>query len=370
MRYAAGGVHIREGRLVLLYLFDIGELVDLASISALIGGPTTAARLSPKPATPASVQYDKPPVSFDGAALGVGRIDDFTVRCRVYDYGVLSIALSRPLTGDWGDLVAVGQRVIENTDLEQRTSALCRTIVQRLQSAVSGRRETQLSEDYVVFMVHALDESQSAEALLASRGADIATMLRGERQPLSAQERDTVLRHHVSYLVDDLVVPTWNAAFVYDTPAGAAAALDIIEFANSQLLQFRYYDERLDRELATIYATLQRPRWYDQWIGSRYRKAAQQVHALFVDVTEVTDRTVNALKFTGDVYAARLFGLVADRFGLGTWKANVEGKLRTLDSIYRFAVEQSSMARGQLLELLVVLILVFELGMLLAGLIG
>jgi len=93
------------------------------------------------------------------------------------------------------------------------------------------------------------------------------------------------------------------------------------------------------------------------------------VHALFIDVTDVTDRTVNALKFTGDVYAARLFSLVAERFGLATWKANVEGKLRTLDAIYRFAVEQSSMARGQLLELMVVLILVFELGMLLAGLI-
>jgi len=75
----------------------------------------------------------------------------------------------------------------------------------------------------------------------------------------------------------------------------------------------------------------------------------------------VTDRTKNGLKLTGDVYAARLFTLASDRLGLGAWKGDVESKLKTLDDIYRFAVEQSSMSRGQLLELAVVLILVFEL---------
>ena len=73
----------------------------------------------------------------------------------------------------------------------------------------------------------------------------------------------------MSYLADDLVVPSWNAAFVYDTPIGAQAALEILEFANSQLLEFRYYDQRLDRELAAIYSQLQRPRRYDHWVGSR-----------------------------------------------------------------------------------------------------
>jgi hypothetical protein len=52
---------------------------------------------------------------------------------------------------------------------------------------------------------------------------------------------------------------------------------------------------------------------------------------------------------------------------LSTWKADIEGKLKTLDDIYRFAVEQRSMARGQLLELTIVLILVFELVLVFLG---
>ena len=115
-------------------------------------------------------------------------------------------------------------------------------------------------------------------------------LLRAEREPLSRQERDEVLRHRISYLEHDLVVPTWNAAFVYDTEGGAAAALEIFEFANSQLLEFRYYDDLLARELARIYTELQAPAWFKGWGGRRYTRAAQQVHALFIDVNELTDR--------------------------------------------------------------------------------
>ena len=45
----------------------------------------------------------------------------------------------------------------------------------------------------------------------------------------------------------------------------------------------------------------------------------------------------------------------------------MQEKLRTLADIYRFAVEQASMARGEFLEITVVLILVLELVLLLAG---
>ena len=158
------------------------------------------------------------------------------------------------------------------------------------------------------------------------------------------------------------MIPTWNAAFVYDTPAGTQAAVEIAEFANSQLLQFRYYDELLDNALASIYAKMQKEaRWYDALLGRHYASAARQVHALFIDVNELTDRTENALKIVGDVYAARLFALVGARLDLDRWKTNVSEKLKTLDDIYRFSVEHLGMVRGELLEMTIVAILVFEL---------
>lgn len=84
-------------------------------------------------------------------------------------------------------------------------------------------------------------------------------------------------------------------------------------------------------------------------------------------MNELTDKTENAWKIAGDVYAARLFTLIASRLGLDHWKGNVREKLKTLDDIYRFAVEQTGMARGELLELAIVAILVFELILFFAG---
>ena len=365
----AGGAipSISAGQIIAFYLFDVAERIDLELVPALVSGPAVAARLAPKPATPPYVQYEKPPISFDGAAVGIPEFDDFQVRFRAYDYGVISIALSRGLRGDWPELLTIGQTLIENAEFEQRAEGLCRQILGRIRSALVGVRDRLLSEDYLVYVVHALDRPMSADELVVTRGEAIATMLRGERQPLSDQEKTTILRHRLSYLADDLVIPTWNAAFVYDTPTGAQAAIEILEFANSQLLEFRYYDQLLDDKLAAIYARLQRPTWYDEWIGSHYTRAARQVHSLFIDINELTDRTENTLKFIGDIYAARLFGLVADRLGLETWKANVQEKLKTLGDVYRFAVEQSSLSRGQFLELAIVLILILELALVLMG---
>ena len=358
---------VRQGEICAFYLFDIAERVDLSAVPSLVGGPAIAARLAPKSPTPPYVQYEKPPLSFDGEVLGAGRIADFSVRVRLYDYGVMSLALSRPLSGTWSELGALAQDLIENAELEQRSEEYARRVATRLAPALIDYRPAFLSEDYLVFVVHALDPPLSAGALVEQYADDIAVMLRGERQPLSEHEKGNVIKHRLSYLADDLVIPTWNSALIYDTPSGATAALEIIEFANSQLLEFRYYDQLLDAQLASIYGLLQRPRRYDQWLGSRYRRAARQLHSLFIDVNELTDRTENGLKFIGDIYAVRVFALVANRLGLDTWKGNVQEKLKTLDDIYRFAVDQSAMSRGQFLELTIVLILILELVLLLLG---
>ena len=96
-------------------------------------------------------------------------------------------------------------------------------------------------------------------------------------------------------------------------------------------------------------------------------RAANQLHSLFIDVNELTDRTENALKIVGDIYAARVFNLAAARLGLARWKQSVEDKLETLDDMYRFAVEQVAISRGQFLELTVVLILILELILFMIG---
>jgi hypothetical protein len=326
---------------------------------ALRGSAT--ARLASKSAQPSSLQYQVPPLVLDGEAAGIAPIEGFQARLKFFDYGVVSLALVQPFTGAWDDLVAASQRYIENPGLEEAAELAVRQTVGRCAEAMTRPRTTYQSEDYLILAVHELAAPLDAESLLAQRGPQLAQMLRGESLPLSAQEQEEVLRNRLSYLSTDLVVPTWNAAFVYDTDAGAAAAMELFEFTNSQLLEFRYYDALLDAELARLYPALQRVSWWHNLFGGGAVRAASQVHSLFIDINEITDRTDNALKIVGDIYAARVLALAAARLGLARWRESVEDKLETLDDIYRFAVEQVSISRGQFLEAAIIAILVFEL---------
>jgi hypothetical protein len=361
MGVSAGAIHA-------FYLFDVAESIDLASVRRLIGDAATVATLHDKAPGPPRVRYVQPPIVAPGDAVGLGEVRGLPARLKFFDYGVISIMLVQPFTGPWADLVRIGQELLENESLIERASEACRQVVDRVRPALAGVRASFLREDYLAFVVSGVDDPggpPSAETLLDAHGADIAQMLRGERQPLSRQEREEILRHRLSYLADDLVVPAFKAAFVFDSAPAAGATLEVLEFVNAQLLEFRYHDELLESELSRSYAALQAPRVMDRFVGRRSTRAARRLQALYIDVNELTDRLENAVKLVGDHYAARLFGLAAARLGLDAWKRNVEEKLRTLNDIYRFAVEQTGMSQGNLLELVIVLILILEFAMLL-----
>lgn len=349
-----------QARITLLYLFDVADAVVMDRLSNVLGAVQRERPPSPKSPAPPSAQYQQPPVAFAGHALGAPTLDGSEARVRVYDYGIVSLAFDRPFSGTWAELLALGPAVIDNEALDAQADACCRAVVSRLADALEQPRQEFLSEDYAVFALLP-QAGVTAEQLIAGHGADIARLLRGELCPLSPDEIDEVLRHRLSYLADDLVVPTWNAAFVYDAESGADAVVEMMEYGNSQLLQYRYYDQLLDAQLGRLYDQLQAHRQPYLFGARRYTRSARQVHALTIDVRELLDRTENALKFVGDIYAARVFALVGARLGLERWKGHVREKLQTLDGIYHFAVEQSGIARGEFLELTIIAILVLEL---------
>jgi len=358
---------IQSGSVHALYLFDVAQSIQLDALKAQLGAEAAPSRIEDKAAGPLSVRYTQPPVTVDGRVFDCAELDGFSARIKFYDYGVISLLLSRPFAGTWGELVDLGQTLIESEPLEAHATQACERIATMMQAALSGRRRTFLSEDYLVFAITEYQPAAPADELLATHGRDIAQLLRGERQPLSAQECEVVLRQRFSYFSDDLIVPAWNAALIVDTEPAVRAAIEIVELANSQLLEFRYHDELLEAELTRLYADLQQPRWSHRFAGRRRTLASFRAQTLMIDVNDLTDHLENAVKFTGDAYAARLFSIVGARLGLDHWKRSVEDRLKTLDEIRRFAVEQSGAAQANLLELVIVAILVLELWLFFAG---
>ena len=353
-----------KGSVLVLIQFDVCEEIHLDQLREIFGARRVQQPALKHPA-PSYIRYQRPPVveTIDPLVLESG--ESLQGQIKFYDYGVVSVVLELPFTGDWDTLVRLGSRWVWDVDFERYASRIAREKLSRAASALVKPYENWLSEDYFIFHVCEIAGKPSAAELVASHGERIAQIVRGETAQLSDGERQEILQSRISYYPADLAVISWNAAFLYDSESGAEMAIQLLEYANSQLLEFRHYDELLTRELAGVYASL------DKGTGmlARWRLArdARKLHTVFLDVTELTEHADNAIKFLSDMFSARFYKLAAAKVGVPDYKDLVTQKLRTAEELYRYMVDQFNQSRAFVLELMVVIILIIELLFLFGG---
>ena len=253
----------------------------------------------------------------------------------------------------------MSSRWVWEVDFERYATRIAREKLQRAKPALVKPYNDWLNEDYFIFHVREITGSPSASDLCHSHGAHIAQIVRGETAQLSEGERNEILQSRISYYPNDLTVIGWNAAFLYDTEAGADTAIQLLEYANSQLLEFRHYDELLTRELESVYDAADGGTGiFARW---RLARAARKLHTVLLDVTELTEHADNAIKFLSDMFSARLYKLAAAKIGVPDYKTLVTQKLDTAEDLYRYMVDQFNQSRAFFLELMVVIILIIEL---------
>jgi len=349
---------VLHGSVLVLIQFDVCEEIRLDQLQQIFGARTVQ-HPTLKHQAPGYVRYERPPVvePIEPLVLETGeRLDG---QIKYYDYGVVSVVLELPFSGDWDTLIRMGSRWVWDVDFSAHASRIARQKLERAAPALVKPYREWLSEDYFIFHVREMAGSPSAEELCKTQGAHIAQIVRGETAQLSEGEHHEILQSRISYYPNDLAVIGWNAAFLYDTEAGAETAIQLLEYANSQLLEFRHYDELLTRELARVYASL------DEGTGifARWRlaRAATKLHTVLLDVNELTEHADNAIKFLSDMFSARLYKLAAMKVGVPDYKDLVTQKVQTAEELYRFMVDQFNQSRAFFLELTVVIILVIEL---------
>ena len=352
-----------KGSVLGVILHDICEEIRLEELREILG----AKRVEPgfKHATPEYVRFEKPPVveRLDPIVLSSG--ETLSPQIKYYDYGVVSVILELRFEADWEELVKLAARWVPSPDLERQAQQVVRGRLQRIAPAVVRPYSEWLSEDYYIFLLSDVPGRPRGADLLAQRGPQIAEMLRGESMPLAQDEIQDVLQASLSYYPDDLVVVGWNAALVYDGPSGAETSVQILEYANSQLLEFRHYDELLTRELAAVYRSLKhRAGFWRRW---SMRGEASRLRSLTVEVTELVERADTAIKFVSDMFSARLYRLAAAKVGVPEYKNLVNEKLHTAEALYRALIDEFHQSRGFVLEVMVVIILLIELVYLFRG---
>lgn len=360
---------IRSGEVIALRLFDIAYSIDLAEVERLwlSTHPQTRPRRSMVSAPATALAFDVPPVQIPLPPYTLrleGNDHECAVNARFYDFGVVALSLRVPIEGmpwnDFATFAGIVERALGENCSNAPWNAFLESLRVDLEKAYQRPGDMRFEEDHLIAMVREWDRSMTSEQMMEE--LDLVPLLSGENRPLSSKAREDLLKHRFSYYEDDLAVVTWDRAFVCE-PRGDLDVVDILEVANAQFLEFRYYDELLDDELPRMYEMVRKARRGLNILSSRrFADLARRLYTLVAEVTELTEKAENVLKVTEDVFLARVYLAALGIFRLPTVSSSVQRKLGIVRDTYTALFDEASSARGEVLELAIIILIVIEIG--------
>jgi hypothetical protein len=360
-----GAPLVLEQSSILCYrLYDVADEIDLSVAASLLARDARRLRLSRSgaeylllPNPPLIVALGQRPLQLPSGLVEV------EARARLFDHGAASIVLRVPVAP--GTVLEALTPLADSLYDSPTVEALCLELVEGLRRAVApameGAHLWEQVESYSVIFVERMRGAPSAAEILET--ADLARLLLGETQErqLSNAERQDVTHRHFSYGLRDLVVVDWNAAFVYE-PSGSPDIPDVLEIANAQLLELRYYDDLLDQNLASVNDTLKRERGkVGALFRSPYPGLARRVQLTLLEMSELIERVENTLKIIGDVYLAKVYEAAVEQLRINVWKASVTRKQGMLGDVYGWLKGEVDTARSFALEVMIVGLILVEL---------
>ena len=359
---------VRAGHVIALRLFDLANEIDLTRAEQLWAArarrATARSRLVSTP--PKAVSFGVPPLALalDAVSLDVGGAQvNAAASVRLYDFGIAVLTLRLPADDlGWADftrLVNDMNEAIGQAAANPVWGELLAQLREFLGEALDGPTAAPLQEDYLIALVDAFDAPLTADELQAR--ADLVPLLSGESKPLSDGAQRDLLRHRFSYHPEDLVVITWDRAFIYE-PQRETDVADVLEMANAQLLEMRVYDEMLDDELPRMHDLVEAARRGTTMVASRrYAKLARRLHTLVAEVTVLAERVDNALQVTEDVYLARVYAAAMELLRVPNVSKAVDRKLAIVREIYTALQSDAAGARGELIEIAVLVLIAIEI---------
>ena len=355
---------IQSGFCYVNFAYDAARSINLELADRRIHETTERPTIAHKRRTPSYFEYQPLPlrVSQDAQTLRIATYETRpSVDLMIYDFGAIAVIYALPIAGPLADLLALSEELYDNEMLLADSRLRIDQILKVMGDAASQTHASPFVEDYVIFHVESFAERLDPEALCASHARPIAQILRAERQKLSVQEMEDALAVRVSYGADDVTVVDWNAALLLDREGEDIRG--VIEFANVELLEMRYVDQKLDRALDQAYQTLSRRSWGLSRIFKSYGADLRSLAELQVDNATLFEGVNNTLKLLGDQFLARVYRMVNRRFHLDEWDESILRKLETLESIYEKISDQASTRRMEVLEWVIILLIALSLAL-------
>ena len=343
-----------------IFVYDIAFSIDLNEAERRTSSATRET-IKHKRRAPTYFEYSPAPLRIVQAGASVSINESFVtnslVELVVYDFGAVTVIYHIPL-GEKSNLLSLSESLYENKDFLADSRHRVEELLQLIGPAVAKANISSFVEDYVIFQIEAFAEPVTIDDLTTRYAQEVAQILRAETRELSADEVTDALTHRISFSSEDIAVIDWNAALVVDKDA--EDVLTVLEFANVELLEMRFLDQRLDDALGQAYnrQSIRASKWF------QFRSDPSDLRDISqwqVDSAVLFEGVNNVLKLLGDQYLARLYRLAAERFHLAEWDGSILRKLQTLESIYQKISDQISNRRMEVLEWIIILLFIISI---------
>lgn len=360
-----------QGEVLLHRLFDVGYEIRLDRAAELLAS-SAPQRPRPVRGQAQAIQIVNPPVA---VSLGDQSIEVGTRACavelsaRIFDFGVISLRarVHAPRGLTWEEFAAFGSSVVsgELTSAASKQLATARdSLLARIRSAIERPSLSDVTEEYTVFRIFGVEDAEGAPLPLQRlTDEQIARLLLSETRPVSPAARAEMLSPRLAYFEDDLTVLSWNAALVVEPVREDTDVQYVLEFANAQLLELRYYDSLLDAELPRMYDEVTAARRAFRLLGRRSSRLLGALQQRVAEATESIERVENSLKVTDDIFLARIYSTALDTFRVATWRGGIDRKIAIVRETYSMLNAESQALRSEALELTIILLILFEIVM-------
>jgi hypothetical protein len=365
---ASPALIVDEGRLLTYRIFDVGDEIELDVAARLVNERREGQRPRLAREKGQGLLFTTPPLDVDLGRCTLALPAPFvpcqaSLSARLYDYGAVSMRFEIPIDRgtDLETLLPLCDHLYDSPAVDAVARQKLDAFLPEVGRALVGAHVVDVLETYTVVLVQSLRGAPTAKEVLAA--PVLPKLLLGEtgKGALSDGEREDVLRHAQSYFDGDLAVIDWNSAFVLE-PSGSRDIPDLVEFANSQLLELRYYDGLLDLELARIYDDFAAARRSPlRLLWSPYGRLARAVLQRVVEVNELTERVDNALKVVGDFYLARVYQGAVRRLRIPDWQSSIDRKQALVAQAYELLKGEVEIRRSTTMELVVIVLILAEL---------
>jgi hypothetical protein len=359
---AESSVRIKKGSVLIYRIFDVAEEINMAQMEPILRDSRGPDRFNVPKFIDRAIVMRKPPVTF-GLGEEAIRIKSREVKAdvivKVRDFGVLSIIYQIHLTPGtkWNELIQLASELEEGSEIDVVANRQAQEVSSQIKAAMKKPNVWSSFEDYIVYFIEEFEGDLNTKELLDK--ADVPALLLAEDKAVIADvTRKSLIENIYQYSEKDMALIEWNCALVVE-PGGGREIPDILEFAVTQLMEMRYYDDLLDSRLQLLYDNIEKRRT-SIW-STRYDRVYQESSTRYIEFIEFIERVENSLKVVGDFYLATIYRAATRRFRLSDWQNSVTRKMNILAQVSNLLQGEINTRKGHILEITIIVLITYEI---------